>query len=498
MALIGLVIVLWSTRNYGAGITPDSVRYISVARNIAAGNGALTYLSAPLVEQPPFYSSFLAVVSSISDKDPLELVPVINSVIFGLIIYLSGLLFFKYLVPQVAYALLGTTVILVSYPLFSVSIMAWSEPIFIMFLLLSFYLMDVYINKGDSRYLVLVSISAGIACLTRYLGVTLIIWGVLVISLYVEKPIRNKLSHLVFFIILSITPITIWAIRSYILSTTFFGPRSDSIFSFSENLSSTFSTLILWFSPYLVIILGALLIVRAYLLFKFHGNLRKNSWEKTSNPFRKIGPLLIFIIIYTAFLLWSATRVAYDQINFRLLSPLFIPLTLMLLVLSKSIFESMQVYISSNIMKYIVISGLVVWIGFLLVVEISAATSIGANGEGYSNNFWRESETIHFVKNQPLQHDCYEIESNAPDVLYFLANIKSEMSPLNTAYNSTEVLNSLDGLREIWPRSDNTCLIWFDEIDRKYLFTVDELQSIAIIADIKQFDDGAIYSITKH
>ncbi|GIV89171.1 MAG: hypothetical protein KatS3mg055_1689 [Chloroflexus sp.] len=64
-------------------------------------------------------------------------------------------------------------------------------------------------------------------------------------------------------------------------------------------------------------------------------------------------------------------------------------------------------------------------------------------------------------------------------------------------YNSPDIVNDLSSLRGSWPEDSNACLVWFDRIDRRYLFTVDELQIIADMQQIVHLEDGAIYSVTK-
>jgi hypothetical protein len=65
LALLGLAgasaLLIAMSRN-GAGISPDSVIYISTARNIANGRGFVTYVDAPLVLQPPSYPAILGFI----------------------------------------------------------------------------------------------------------------------------------------------------------------------------------------------------------------------------------------------------------------------------------------------------------------------------------------------------------------------------------------------------------------------------------------------------
>ncbi|MFA6234263.1 MAG: hypothetical protein WC824_08770, partial [Bacteroidota bacterium] len=74
LALLGAALVLISTSNYGAGLTPDSVGYIGAARHIIAGDGVLSFDGHHLVVQPPLYPALLAIVGGLFGMDPLLMI----------------------------------------------------------------------------------------------------------------------------------------------------------------------------------------------------------------------------------------------------------------------------------------------------------------------------------------------------------------------------------------------------------------------------------------
>jgi len=63
LSVIGSAAILQATRNYGVGISTDSVGYIATARHIATGIGVVTYDSTPLLVQPPLYPALLATIN---------------------------------------------------------------------------------------------------------------------------------------------------------------------------------------------------------------------------------------------------------------------------------------------------------------------------------------------------------------------------------------------------------------------------------------------------
>jgi hypothetical protein len=136
--------------------------------------------------------------------------------------------------------------------------------------------------------------------------------------------------------------------------------------------------------------------------------------------------------------------------------------------------------------------------------SIRADVITGLNqGWGYSGRLWKESSIVQYLQHEPLQ-TSHIIYSNAPDVLYILVNLSAKTSPAKTAYNSSGVtplsgprVNDLSRIGDSWPESNDSYLIWFDKIEREYLFTLSDLQSVADFRQINRFDDGGTYLVSR-
>ena len=495
LGMIGIATVLLSTRYYGAGLSPDSVGYIAAARHIASGIGVVTYDGTPLLVQPPLYPALLAAMEFVFGIDPLSSARVINAVLFGLIVYLSGLLFTKHF-ESFALVVLGTASVLVAVPLIQVSLMAWSEPLFICFTLLYLILSESYLAKGDTASLLLLSLSVALACLARYIGVVLILTGVVSILLFRRDSPRVNFRHLFLFISLSALPIGVWVIRNYLLSGTLFGPRASSIYTLSTNATFAFNTFVSWYIPQRISEHRSLLMLLTATISFLAGLSIRGDWAKVRSVLLEIGLLLLFIIAYVGFLLVSSTTIAYDAIGDRLLSPVFVPITLLLLFLaSKMVTSLMEQRLTQKRANVLLAVAIVGWLVYPVSAAMSSITNAMSQGQGYSSESWRNSQTIEYLReNRTLECEIY---SNGPDALYILANRTAKMSPVRTMYNSPEVVNDISNLRSSWPEKRNACLVWFDMIGRQYLFTIDELQTIADVQQLIRLEDGAIYSVTR-
>ena len=499
-ALIGILLILIPTSRYGAGISSDSVGYISAARNVMQGGGVVIYDGSPLVVQPPLYPLLLALFGSLFKLDPVVVADILNAVLFGGIVYLGGLLTFKLMTDIRVLAVIGSLAIMVSPSLFGISVMAWSEPLFIFFVVLSLLFANSYVEKNDNVSLLCLSISVALSALTRYIGVVQIFWGAILILVFNRKSIKNKIVHFLLFILVSFLPIEIWAMRNYSISQTFFGDRSWSAHTFFQNLEYAYYGLVSWYVPDAILeqdLTIIILVVVSALIVLFSP---KETWLSIKGRRHQIGPISLFLIIYLVFLVISSTTTAYESIDDRLLSPVFVPLTLLMLIFIQALLGSYRKLIpNEKIYTSIIILVFLFFLLFPITKAIIKIITITPNGQGYSGRLWMESSTIQHIKNNPtLILEC-TIYSNAPDAVYLITRHVTRWIPKKSHYNSNEFTYDLSSLKTTWPPEPNACLIWFDKMDRPYLFTVEELMQVTDIVPIARFADGTLYTVgAKH
>lgn len=496
LGAFGTIIILLLTTPFGAGLTPDSVAYISAARNLVEGNGFLTYNGLHLVVQPPLYSIVLAVIKKLTLVDPKIAAGYVNASLFGTIIYLSGLLLLKYL-KSFKLIILGTVSVIISYALVQASFMALSELLFIFLVLLFLYHFGKYQIKRDFVSLFLFSTSVSLACITRYTGVVLILTGVLCIVFFTENQKKEKFWHSVIFLLITLLPITVWVIRNYFISGTLTGLRASSSYTFFENLSFYYYTVLSWFFPlnsagiYFVFIF---LIVSTWIFFgrtpaKF---LR---WETLS----LIGPVLIFVAAYSGIILISSTTTAYDKISDRLLSPIYIPLLFALFFLADKILRWLRTNTHRKSVTSLFVIGIVVLMIFPAKKTIQITEQFTElSGWGFSSNEWRENNTIKYLNQHKHLGKNYTFYSNEPEAVYVLTGLTTMCSPPKRFYNSPQLFDRNKYPQEGWKNDENVCLVWLDNSTRKYLFTINELQKKIKMTEVANLKDGEIYTFSIH
>ena len=497
IGLIGACFIILLISYCGVGVSPDSVYYISVARHIADGTGFVGYDGYYFVLQPPLYPLLLAAIIKIFSIDPLISAGYLNAILFGFIVYYSGLFLLNHL-KSLPLIIIGTLSIMVSFVIIQISLIALSEPLFILFVLLYLNYFDNYRIKGTITSLLFFSTAAALACLTRYVGVIIILSGSISIFIWKRKTLKEMFRHLIIFLLITILPTGLWILRNYFLSSTFVGQRADSSYTLSENLLFLFNAMLKWYLPiqineqqlfFIMLIISAGIL--ALIIFP-------NKWTKDEIRLKQIGPALIFILLYSGIIVISSTTTAYDKIANRLLSPIFVPSFFIMFLILDNILEWISKHFHQRLMPILFLIGIIAWMKYPVTRTIyNIEDYIGQAGWEYSSKAWRDNTVIRFLNSHKQFESGYSFYSNVPEAVYILANKEAKWSPPKTMYNSPELIKTNPDLRSIWQGKNKAYLVWFNNINRNFLFTIDELKKSSNMVKVAQLKDGEIYTITK-
>ncbi len=503
MALAGSFLVLLSTNRHGAMLSPDSVGYLGMARNMAAGAGFLSYNGTPVTVQPPLYPALLALVGKMGGVDPFSFAHLLNAALFGLIVYLGGLLTLRHLSSFPAFALTGTLATTFSYPLLQVSVCAWSEPLFIFFMLLGFLFAQSYMEKRDAASLLLFAVSVALASLTRYIGITLMVWGMFVVLVSNRDRPSKGAAHLLLYVLVAAGPLGWWLFRNYSTSGTVFGPRPSAVYTLSQCLNAAFGTLANWYVPsgitgplppsyghYAVYVIGAAACIGAGLF------LRRAGWRNAVAKARTISPMASFVAGYAAFLVLTSTMATYDRINDRLLSPIYVPLTLLLLVMVGTLAHSIGKRFSRKSVNSFLLAAFAVWLTHPVTLTLARATELVCKGGGYSGKAWRESGTVQYLLQPETAETERAVYTNNMEAAYILAHLPTRMSPARPMDADQDHPN-LSKLKGRWPYEGSARLVWFDEGSRTNLLAFRDLQAVAKVELVARLNDGGVYSVSR-
>jgi hypothetical protein len=494
VGLVGATIIIFLINHYNAGVSPDSVVYISVARNLAAGNGFVAFDGTPFVQQPPLYPILLASTKFILSIDPATSAGYLNALMFCLTVYLSGYFLLRH-VKSLPLVIIGTTFVLISSALMQNSLMVLSETLFITLVLLSMTFFHRYLTRKNLTNLILFSFSAGLVCITRYTGIVIIITGLCFIILSEHRNKAERIQQSLIFLFISSTPLCVWLVRDFILSRTLVGQRGTSSFTLSQNLKLFYCTTLQWYLPLNAVSTGFILIFVIISAWIFS----ESGWKKTLNyeVIKIIFPSLLFVLLYSGLIIVSSTTTAYDTIADRLLSPIIIPTLFIVFVIMDRAIILLKKYFHHRLIFSLYIVGLLLLINYQVKNTIHIIEGhIAYGGWGYSSKSWRESETIKFLNKHPKLMQNKTVFSNEPEAVYILTNIKSQRSPAKTFYNSTQQFDSNSLNADQWATKKNKWLVWFDNADRSFLYSIDELLSQYQMTEVSHFVDGKLFILS--
>lgn len=502
--------MLWTTARMGPGVSPDSAGYLLCAESLIKGEGFASINDPDYVYWPPLYPMTLAGVRWLGHGalNALDAARGLNAVLFGLIVLQSGLLLRRH-VESDRLALVGSLVPLVASPLLHVSVFVWSEPLFIS-LTLTFLVVATWGGDRTSlRRAALLGSIAGLAALTRYIGVSLIATGVVILTLDGVRRlagVRSKASvraialSVSIFVVSSSIPLALWFARNYAVAKTLTGVRFSTLRDLWSNVHISAMVLLKWISPATippvpaVIVLGLLVLGMLLVLF----GPRRRSGSDAASPRAGVEArpfaLAAFAFIYVAWLAASASLLHFDIINDRLLSPVYVPG--LILVLSSmerawigATTRAKRADLAALGTRLALPLGLAGWLA--LYPAASALKSLPSwrnNGLSLASVAWREDPLGIWLRDHPPNG---MIETNGPDAVYILSGLRS-----NTLSMGPRRLAEIDRAMRSGVR---VYVVYFDRVRRPYLPPVrsvyDVLASRFTVRTLYAADAGVVWEL---
>ena len=376
---------------YGPGVTPDSVHYLSAAENLRRGIGYATSVvpwdgpfPRPLVEWPPLYPLALVGVTALGGA-------VAGPWALNALLLAAG----TWQVARLSEPapLLGALIFLASPAVVMVHGYAWSEPLFLLLVLLSLRAQERLLAEPGPARLASAAALTGLACLTRYLGVTLAVSGALALT-----GRRRPLQALAY-AGLSVTPLGLWLLRNRSVAGSLAGERAASGRELPELIREAARTLGGWMVPLDSPLpkYGALaaLLALSFVLFRSAG-LQDVPW-------------LAFLGVYLLALIVLARTVAFDPLTTRLLAPI---------VPSLAVLTARRFVPGKTVLAAAVVVLLLAGPALVTAREL-AYSALVTKGRGYRAAKWRETEAVRMAAlgQGPFARDGI-IYSDAPDVLF--------------------------------------------------------------------------------
>jgi len=481
-AAIGYYAIYLFTKYNGIGISPDSIMYTSAARSLHDSGALTTFNGHPIVDFPVFYPIFLGLTFFISGIDPVVAGPVINGLLFAGVILISGLLMQHFASKSTIYKWLVLGAIILSPALLQIYTYLWSETLFIFLVFAFFITFSQYLKTHTYITLVVAALVAGISCITRYAGITVIGTGCLLLLIESTFPFKQRWKRIFVFGAISCSLLIANLIRNRIMSGTGTGPREASITGFWQNMIYFGGTIVDWVTipseaDSVALAVAIITIVGLMIALWFH------TFRRNLNHYLVIA--ITFSLIYGLFIVLSSTFSRYERINDRLLAPMYIPtiwaLTWWIIHMPKRWSQAAKIPV------YVLFGLCALVIEYRLYkVDYQRWDDQRDYGNpGYADDDWKDSGLVKFMRsNDAFFKSDAPIYSDAPEAVYFLGG-HAGIKLLPHRYFPKTVEKFLE--------QKHYYLILFDNLDNPELINLKYIQQKKNLKKLQQFGDGSIY-----
>jgi hypothetical protein len=482
-AILGFIAVHIYTKYSGVGISPDSIMYQSTAENIYRHGSLLTFNGGPLVFFPVFYPFFLSICLFITGGvSTLAAAPVINGLLFGAVIYFSGYIISKFDAHSVIYKWLILIALILSPALLEIYTYLWSETLFIVEIVLFPVLYRQYILQRTIKSLLWVCLLTAIACITRYIGVTLIMAGGMMMLLDKELPIRKKINHILLFGFSSISFLVLNLIKNRLSSGLSTGTREPSITSLSKNLYYTGVTyrqwmgLPDWMDKYGIAISCLLIFgLVAILVWRF-------AKSKLNRP---EGVITMFALIYAAFLPLLATFSRFEPLNSRLMSPVYVSLLIGITWWLPDASKGLKFGKKMTFAVPFVV--LMLLLGYSTAkIDYQRYDDENDYGvPGYSDDDWNGKPFMNYLKTHPNSYKSGVPRfTDADEAVYFFSGATATLVPHKYFTNT---------VNQFFNTNKHFYLIWFNAMANPELIGLQDIKQHGTLKPLLMFPEGSIY-----
>lgn len=428
ISALGTFLILYATPQ-GLGLSDDSIAYIAGARSILNGDGyreAWLASNQPVTHFPPGFSSLLALVG-IAGLDPLRGTRLVNSLLFGLNIFLLGIIGWKMTKSQIAGFVLAV-LFLVNYSLFRVHSTAMSEPLYVFLTLAPFLTFYYYFELKQKRWLILTGCLVGLAYLTRYAGLAL--FATFLFSLILLRhPWKFRLSRSAIFVA-SFIPFALgWNIRNQLVADNatnrtlvYHSITPENIETGIYNVSLFLMPIEEWRSALIKIpnFFNAIvfIIIFALLIWVASKGLKKFFQPSTEIPEILSFVNVLYIFAYLASIISSMTLFdASTKFQLRILAPIFVS------ILTVTVYFLYQLHHKQKLLSSFFFF---LFFTFSLYGTTNTITELRKGGQGYASFQWFDSEAMKFLQNLP---EGTKIYSNEVPAVYLYTNRPSYVLP---------------------------------------------------------------------
>ena len=496
LAVLGALLILLRGITYGPGMEADSVGYVLAAKNFAAGNGFVFSEDVILTQWPPLFPTLLS-AAPFFGFDPVGWAGLLNAILFGMAVFIASWWLQRHL-KETFLVFWATLAILLSPCLTAQASRVMSDFAFILFTLVSLIQIEKFLSSRDNSPLVCAAIFTGLACLTRYIGVTLVCTGILLL-LFTRETLLAKTKHVATYTFIAVIPAGVWLLRNSLLSGFVVGQRNPSDFSLLDVLYMVAAVLTSWVVPglsasatypmlagILTLAISTALICASFIVLR----------DPETKLDRKLAIIIFgtFAVIYVTLLVAAAISVAFNAIDYddRMLSPIYIPLVFVGALTVDRWLPSTRRQRCARI--GLVSMGLFLWLAYLAVINISNIHFSVHHGTGiYTSKRWRGSDLMRAIRQRLTDLPDNRVYSNDRFAVY----IHTGLYPAHFSRSRSSLPGPLREMRRTSFIAGDIYLIWWYQpnIPTDYGITELEERYLPDARRVLEVSDGVIYRV---
>lgn len=489
----------------GIAVGDDGVGYQAIADSLLAGEGLGYFLERPLTIWPPGWPALMAAVAKVTPLDTVQAAVLLNMITAAVVVLLLHAILSRLTRHELPrFAGMAVTAVGASSMIFGHLLM--TDFAFAAITLGLFLVMFRYRDTGSFVWLAAAAALVWAGFLTRYAGVV----HIGTVGLWVLADRRAALSKRVvhgigFGVAAAVLPAA-WVARNIDADGTTLGERYSSARGLIHNIYDTAATIGNFLSPAieserrgLWILVGAAgsAVVVAMLWRAVRADTRFRSarglLDVVASP---VGLVALHVAVYAAYMLYARTTTGLNQLDFRLLNPIYLPLVICALVVADRLLalpDTPENSLWSRAARYCVVA----WAVLNVVVGIGMVGFFTTDPALFPGNYERDEFEV--VRESPaldaIPADCPTV-SNLPNALYG-SGVDARWSWRHTGLESNDVVDDLDQLIAGTEAGTRYCLVWIS-LDPTYghLVTLDELGDLVTLRPLASGTHVDVYEVT--
>lgn len=523
LGLAGAILTILAGKGHLPGIGNDATSYWAIADRLEGGRGLGYFLEPKLTLWPPGWPAYLAAMKWLTPWSVPVLALFTNAALVIVCTRLTWRLVTRFTaVPVLIWAAVISAA--VGPATMSQSYFLQTETSFGCLVLFSFVVLLRFSDTRRPLYLGIAVATMWLAFMDRYVGIVLI--GALALWLLFDRGERRlavRIRTAVLFGAGSFVVPGLWLVRNAATNdwqwATVFGPRDTPIHGLKTNGVDAVTSLgqfVIGYWQYQpfrgVLRLAALVVLAAagalaLLLAKRWRDLRARPADGTTGRSiglldalgHPLGLLVIYVAAHFAYMIYSASTIAFDPVNTRYLLPVFIPAVIVGVTLIDRAALGAGATASADEtdrrLRPMLRAGVIAWTIIQLGCGIGMASAPWWNRFAAGYNGSEALEIRHSAIFDRLPKDC-ATRTNIPMALYPLG-IESQIWPRQTKFASSDVPPDLDEVRAELGRGD-VCLIWLKGFDSQveYEYSREEMQDLfPTMRVVDEDNDVTVYRI---